>query len=341
MKNEEVKTKSGIIRLLVCLSAFCILHSALADDLTALTDTNGNFTWPPTINAAQISGWTNRSIIMVSTNGGSGTIGTDGHFRFVDTNGMVVAFAPRTFTAMETNGNGFTYSNGMFYLNGETFFQSVITVANSTSNQLASVTNLQNAVNNLSNQMFALFSASNAVTFAALAATNTAIRAALVATNTSLLAAIATNGVESTNLAYALAYANTNFTLYSVSNATLQLTNFAYLIGQNATNYANLLALYGTNNANFVITNAGSGAAYFSQHFRQGTGYVGAGTNLQPITFDPAFADGSYRVYLSSTGIYPTNQFFVFGSYSTYFLLQRIGGDTNYTYTFDYLLYHP
>lgn len=327
-----------MVRCSGTLPLFLVVQNAFADDLAALTDTNGNFTWPPHINASQITGWSN-TITFISTNGGSATLNPDGHFRFVDSNGMVVAFAPQSFTAMETNGNGFTYSNGMFYLNGETFFQSVVIAANSTSNQMSSVTNLQNAINALSNQIFLSFSASNAVTLAALSGTNTLIHNALIATNTTLLAAIATNGVNSTNFEYALAYGNTNFTIYSVSNSGAQLTNFAYFIGQNATNYANLVAAAGTNNTSAstnstfaIVTN------FFAAHTYSAFVTVPAGVWNTMVSVPAGFLPTDFHVVADHSDGNTTPFTLSFGGSGIFYITVS---DTNVAKYFQYILHHP
>lgn len=338
--------KLALFILFLLSSVLSPLSSVFADDLTALTDTNGIFTWPPTIAAWQIGDYTNKDLRIVNTNNGAMVdLSPNGYFSFTDASGMMIQSAPTAWTILQTNGNGFYYSNGIVGTIGDTMFdiraiQSI--VANWPTNLGAQpnyLTNMQNAILALSNQVFASFTASNSIILNALTASNAAMLTALQATNFTLQTNYLALLGNATNFANLIGFNLTNYAYFLATNNGAQITNFAFSIGAGATNYANLIGIAGTNYGNFVSTNGGSATNYIAQHFRFGQYTFPANTNWQLVSFSPSFNDPNFIVYLSPAAGGYTNVLsglaMTYNQFSIQIPAPSVGA------VFNYLLYHP
>ena len=337
-----------LIKLSLLSTALCLGSQAFSQiGYEAETDTNGNFTWPPAIPAWQLTPFSN-SIYLYTTGGAlSGRIGGDGSL--VITNGSTAFnFTGSNFWLTDPYG-GFGYSNGVFWLNNTNpFFANLVGQINANTNlNFAVVSNVTAALNALSNQMFTLLSGSNLVYQAEFAASNSAILTALTtATNTLALAHLAligTNGINFTNLAFALGLNQTNYAYSLITNNGALLTNLVYALGQNATNLAYGI---GANDTNYATTTAAQNATtnYFGNHFRVGNFNVAAGLTSVLIGIVPGFSDANYTIYVTPavTGGYnlsgqPPFQAQPYNSYEFNFVQ---AGFTNTVY-YNCLIYHP
>ena len=293
--------KLKILLKFAIISAISVtVFSGRAQQLTATTDTNGNFTWPTLIPAAQIGGWTN-PIYIYNTNGQlSGTINPNGSFLFTNsaTSNSFSYGIQSGVVIIQTPSGSQIFSNGDVYgtIGGSIPLTSTVT------NLVAQNTTLQAALLNLSNQVFASFSASNATVFTALVASNlitqTALTNNLIGTSNALWTAaftlIGTNGINATNYALTIGYQGTNYSYALTTNNGALFTNLVYALEAAQSNNVN-----GT----FTSTN------WFATHFRTGVFANPSPETNGTVIFYPGFADANFLVFLSpstgSIGSYP------------------------------------
>ncbi|MDR3458230.1 MAG: hypothetical protein P4N60_12345 [Verrucomicrobiae bacterium] len=265
------------------------MNTALADDLAALTDTNGNFTWPPVLPAAQIGGYTNIGISGVNnSNGAFFKLTANGHFKFRDEYGTTNDFTTNGLAITQTNGNSFVYSNGTMKLNG----LSVATI-----NQLIDT----NTVLNSLNQVTSNFLATNALGLLNLQSNLWVKGSNYLATNFSaaLLSIsnnLATNALSITSItSNGLSYI-WNYNLNSASNGLQQQLISVQLY---AAGLSNLVAsvsnnIVGTSNAQnaalLVVSNLVTGSKAFSLTLPATYATIGAAFSA------PYMPDGNYSV---------------------------------------------
>ena len=316
-----------IFKILYLALAFSFEPLAFAQvQWTATTDTNGNFTWPPHVNSANLTPFTNTIYIYSTVTSTVPVIvlGTNGTATFTQTNGNTFNIGS-TYFSFQTPYGSLTYSNGEIY-------NVVGASTNAPFPTMASITNLQLEVTNLALSLLALSNQMQSYNFSG--ATNWL--ASLQATNATLqtnYAALAgTNGINATNFAYALFWSATNYANVLGQN----LTNSVNLIGNNWTNYASAIGLAVSNYAAglFLSTNA------IATHFRFGVASVY--TNFTSITFAPPFNDPSYYVYLSEGGTgFFTNAVYGFPSAYNQFQVTVQGSVAVGGLNYYYMLYHP
>lgn len=291
-------------------------HSLAQAGWDAQTDTNGNFVWPPFLPGWQVSNYTNRYFQIWNTNTGLAVqLGADGDI-YLANGGMTLSMAGGTnFQVYDANG-GFGYSNGVFWINANQYYQAIVAEINTNTSgvNFTFVTNIYTAINNLSNILLGAMQSSNTLYQAAFSASNATVMAALASTNlytSNLLAQIInTNSINLTNYALMLGLFETNYAYYletnngelftnALVNASNTLSALAYQIGANATNYANSQAFYNQS------TN------FFGTHFRTGTfTYTANGAPGNIVGFAPSFLDANFWVTVTpavSIGFNATN----------------------------------
>ncbi len=318
----------AVLLLALLQSAIGNPQSAMAQQLTATTDTNGNFTWPTQIQASQITGFTN-SIKIYNTNGLLvGTIGNDGTFAFTNPASGTGFGLASGYVSFNTPFGSTTFSNGDVYgtIAGAT------PLVNTVTQLQAQATSLQTALLALSNQLVLSLAISNSIYQNEFTASNAALQSALsstvtVATNTlwlNTLSLIGTNGINGTNFALTLAYQGTNYSYALTTNNGALLTNLVYTVGAGASN--NAAALVGNTN-------------YFAAHFRLGTIVMGAGVTGLTNVFSPPFADPNFTVSVAQGDQNISNTYSSFAySYNTFVVL---GPYVSTARTLNYLAYHP
>ena len=323
--------KLKILLKFAIISAISVtVFSGRAQQLTATTDTNGNFTWPTMIPAAQIGGWTN-PIYIYNTNGQlSGTINPNGSFLFTNsaTSNSFSYGIQSGVVIIQTPSGSQIFSNGDVYgtIGGSIPLTSTVT------NLVAQNTTLQAALLNLSNQMVASFGVSNSIYQNEFSGSNAAAQTAITgavsaATNTIWGYAyplIATNGINATNFAFTLGYQGTNYSYGLTTNNGAFYTNLVYA-----------LAAAGSNNAAALVGNTN----YFATHFRLGTVTMGSGAIAVTNVFSPPFADPNFTVSVAQadqTSAYSYSSFAY--SYDSFVVLGPSAGNSR---TLTYLAYHP
>ncbi|MDE2105650.1 MAG: hypothetical protein KGL39_50955, partial [Patescibacteria group bacterium] len=106
-------------RALFVYCCLLCLPSLRADDLTALTDTNGFFTWPTNLQASQVTGYTNLPFLGYNTTNNAGwTLTPNGHYTFIDNYGTTNSFTASGWEIYQTNGASLIYTNGVLALDG-------------------------------------------------------------------------------------------------------------------------------------------------------------------------------------------------------------------------------
>jgi len=333
MKNLKLKI------LKTAVLAFFILHSSFCrgQDWTATTDSNGVFTWPQALPAGQLTDYTNKPFHLWSAGGGLiATIGTDGSI--TATNGAYAfTFSQGNGLSVNDNQGGFGYSNGLFWINANQFYQAIITQINTnpvvnTNVNFTFVTNFYNSLNALSNQIVASFEASNSIYLNAFSGSNATMFALFEnysnAITGSLTALIGTNGINCTNLAYSLGVTETNYAYLLITNNGALMTNLVYALGTASTNLA-------------ASTNWAAAHLRFGSFQTVWSGSAGLVLSTN-VTFSPGFPDPSYQVYVTLGGS-ATNAVAnaVSSSPYSYNSFNLIVSGTGANPLVNYLIYHP